>query len=298
MAVLPFGAPHSAPAIGPYVDPERLAAALTDLAWAPLGLAESRHRALSPRLPHALVLHLAHAERVERERGVGERAPSADRLAEWVGGAGGVVATALEALEAAGVLDAGGRVATILHAPPPVARAMEAVAWGRVAESTVGAPSAWVLAHHLAAMAGAGEWVPLSRQRLERALGCGTSGLRAALDRLEAGGVLERRAQPGGVSSYRFAPAVCDVRAMRAMGERGAGEGSMTAASRPAGRVVAAPVPSTGPARGAGAVHPMAEVGVRLSVGGVELEVPAGMRVVVGTGADGRPTIAIVPRDA
>ena len=61
--------------------------------------------------------------------------------------------------------------------------------------------------HREAALLDRDGWTPVSRRVLEQALGCGTSGLRAALDRLVAADIIARREQPGGVSAFRFTDA-------------------------------------------------------------------------------------------
>jgi hypothetical protein len=139
--------------------------------------------------------------------------------------------------------------------------------------------------------------MPVARGGLELALGCGVSGVRGALERLVSAEVLERRGQRGGVSVYRFTDAAWG---------RGRGDG---------GHAVATPVQSSrGAARRAtrgeagpqafgasAAAPPVADVaagrGVRLVLGGVELEIPAGCRAQVVIGADGRPTISLAGPD-
>ncbi|GJG89168.1 hypothetical protein tb265_43490 [Gemmatimonadetes bacterium T265] len=293
---------------------DRLRDGVDWIEWAPLRLAGERRGApASPRLPHALVLHLAHAARAASAPDLPLDAVDTpcdvDGLASMLGTDPDAVVGALRALEQAGVVrgvaGAGGRLPTAAALAPALlgpAPRCAALDWGRVALATVGAPSAWVAAHVLAERLAPHEWTPMPRSALERALGCGVSGVRSALERLTTAGVVERREQRGGVSAYRFAPSLVEARvdAWGGAGERWTDEApaprSTLRAPSPVGQAAAAvatPPPSTPTASAPSVVG--ANTGVRLSVGGVELEVPPGLRVRVEVGPDGTPQISLVP---
>ena len=267
-----------------YVALDPLRAALDALDWAPLRLAAGRAaRPLSPRLPHALALHLALAA---REAG-GAVVPDRTRLAAMLGASAAQLGGALDALVRAGVVvvSAGHGEAVALAAavlgPAPRCAALD---WGALAAATAGSPSAWVAAHALAERLERYQWTPVPRAELEYTLGAGASGARAALDRLVAAGAVERREQRGGVSGYRFTEWAW-----------GGGGVPVTSAVATAGPpvAVASDVVSSGGAAVRAAAEPAS--GVRLVVGGVEVEVPAGLRARVEIGADGRPTLTLLP---
>jgi hypothetical protein len=290
---------------------DALRTALEGAEWAPLRLAgQRRERPASPRLPHALVLHLAqHARELARTAAdaaslaATDVTPDLARLEALLGADRAVVTNALEGLERAGILDragqgttpaAGVRLTPLVLGPAPRCDALD---WRMVSVATAGSPSAWVAAHALAERLDPFDWMPVARGGLELALGCGVSGVRGALERLVSAEVLERRGQRGGVSVYRFTDAAWG---------RGRGDG---------GHAFATPVQSSradahratrdavGPqAFGVSAAPPsVADVaagrGVRLVLGGVELELPAGCRAQVVIGADGRPTISLAGPD-
>lgn len=278
----------AAPAARPaerFVAVDRLRERLDQVNWPPLRLAGSDGRrgpAPSPRLPHALVLHLAHAARGASAPEVPLDAvpvrPDVPALASFLGVDAPVVAGALDALCEGALLEAGPgaaadavTLAPALLAPAPRGAALD---WARVALATAGSPSAWLAAHVLAERLAPGEWTPVPRSALEHALGCGVSGVRGAVDRLAAAGVVERREQRGGVSAYRFAT---------------------TPAVPPAALPSAVPSPALAsplvppPAVPAGSPA----TGVRLTIGGVDLDVPAGLSVRIELGPDGRPRIAL-----
>ncbi len=281
-----------------YVALERLRDHVDRVEWAPLRMTgERRTRPASPRLPHALVLHLAQLARGASARDAALDAVvvpvDVDALAPLLGTDTDGVAGALAALQRAGVVharDAAIATAVALDAsllgPDPRCAALD---WARLAFVTAGSPSAWVAAHVLAERLAPDEWTPMPRSALERALGCGVSGVRGALDRLTAATVIERREQRGGVSAYRFAAAL--------QGRAAAEVRSVAVAGAPTGPVGRGrEAPPAAPAVPAGArPTAAAATGVRLTVGGVELEVPAGLRVRVELGPDGTPQISLVP---
>ncbi len=287
-----------APAGGRYASLDALRAALDDAEWAPLRLAsERRQRPASPRLPHALLLHLAQQAR-ELAGGAPSIAqtvvrPDLPRLEALLGTDRTLVAGAVDALRRAGLVldaDADGLqlAAAALGADPRCA----ALDWRALATATAGSPTAWVAVHALAERLDPYDWTPVPRGGLELALGCGVSGVRGALERLVSADVVARREQRGGVSVYRFTDFA------RGRGGAAAQPGTRPATSLPA--PAAAPgahtrrAPASRPAEGP---HPAAgghtETGVRLVVGGVELEIPSGCRAQVVIGADGRPTITL-----
>jgi hypothetical protein len=276
---------------------DALRAALDDAEWAPLRLAsERRQRPASPRLPHALLLHLAQQAR-ELAGGAPSIAqtvvrPELPRLEALLGADRTLVAGAVDALRRAGLLldaDAGGlQLAAATLGPDPRCAALD---WRALATATAGSPTAWVAVHALAERLDPYDWTPVPRGGLELALGCGVSGVRGALERLVSADVVARREQRGGVSVYRFTDLA-----------RGWGGGAPRPGTRPAAppSAPAAPgaharrAPASHPAEGprpAAGVH--AETGVRLVVGGVELEIPSGCRAQVVIGADGRPTVTL-----
>lgn len=260
--------------------------------WAPLQLARgARTRAVSPRAPQAVLLHLAAQARAESGTEVNladvDLRPDLARLSAFVDAAPNVVARMLDGFLASGALVSGESRPAVVSPPATVRLApglggpaprCAGLHWGRIAVATSGAPSAWVTAHVLAERLAPEEWAPVPRSALEDALSCGTSGLRGALDRLVTGGLLERREQRGGVSLYRFGA-----------GAWGRGETAVEAMdSRPP-----APLRTTA-ARGATSnPTPKTDAGVVLRVGGVDLEVPSGMRARVEIGEDGRPRIVL-----
>lgn len=289
-----------------YVALDRLRASADRIEWAPLRLGgEPRARPTSPRLPQALVLHLAAAARSASDDAAALATVSIplelDVLASFLGTDADAVAGALGALQRAGVVHGVGHEAGrgADQRPEAVALAGEllgpaprcaGLGWSRVALATAGSPSAWVAAHVLAERLAPDEWTPMPRSALEHTLGCGVSGVRSALERLATAGVVERREQRGGVSAYRFAPALFE----HAGQGRGAplGDPRLAPPDRstpaPTARAVASPLVPP-------AMVMAADTGVRLTIGGVELDVPAGLRVRVDVGADGKPQISLVP---
>jgi len=290
-----------------YVSLDALRAALEGADWAPLRLAgQRRERPASPRLPHALALHLAqHARELARTAADAASLAATDvdpdlaRLEALVGADRAVVTNALEGLERAGVLDRAGqgtmpafgvRLAPMVLGPAPRCDGLD---WRGIATATAGSPSAWVAAHALAERLDPFDWMPVARGGLELALGCGVSGVRGALERLVSADLLERRGQRGGVSVYRFTDAAWG---------RGRGDGGYafaTSVQTSRGDAHRATVGAVGPQSSgmSGAAPPVVDVaagrGVRLVLGGVELELPAGCRAQVVVGADGRPTISL-----
>ncbi len=304
-AVRPVAPAPIAPAGSRYVSLDALRATLDAAEWAPLRLAsERRQRPASPRLPHALLLHLAQQAR-ELAGGAPSIAhtvvrPELPRLEALLGVDRPLVAGAVDALRRAGLLldaDADGlRLAAATLGPDPRCAALD---WRALATATAGSPTAWVAVHALAERLDPYDWTPVPRGGLELALGCGVSGVRGALERLVSADVVARREQRGGVSVYRFTDLA-----------RGWGGGG--GAAQPGTRPAAPPsAPAAAPgahARRAPASHPAegprpaagghTETGVRLVVGGVELEIPSGCRAQVVIGADGRPTVTLgAPRD-
>lgn len=273
-----------------YVALDQLREYVDRVEWAPLRLSgERRTRPASPRLLHALVLHLAYAARGASDPGAPLDAVAVpldvDGLASFLGTDADGVAGALGALQHAGVVHGAGPVGadrlpravsltTALLGPAPRCAALD---WGRVALATAGSPSAWVAAHVLAERLVLHEWTPMPRSALERTLGCGVSGVRSALERLTTAGVVERREQRGGVSAYRFVAAASEPETGRQGGD---GRPRMHPHMHPRMHETPAAAPDTG---------------VRLTVGGVELDVPPGLRVRVELGPDGRPQISLVP---
>ncbi|MBV9880672.1 MAG: hypothetical protein JO180_09260 [Gemmatirosa sp.] len=259
--------------------------------WAPVRLATGKRlRTTSPRLPHAIVLHLAAQARealaagADAESSIVSQRLDGDvrRLGPDVGADPEVVADILDALVAARILGRGHdglfQLSSSLLGNEPRCATID---WRALAAATVGSPSAWVAAHVLAELLDAGDWTPVPRSALEHALGCGVSGTRAALDRLVTASVLERREQRGGVSVYRFAPSIQrrSREPRQPFAPRGsAAHGANVEATR------SSAVDS----------HPRLDVGVVVSVGGVELELPPGLRARVEIGADGRPVVRIV----
>jgi hypothetical protein len=313
-AVRPIVPAPAAPAGGRYVSLDALRAALDGAEWAPLRLATGgRERPASPRLPHALLLHLAQAARECTGVAAGAAPsiaptplrPDLPRLEALLGADRALVAGALDALARAGLVEAGDAsdpaghlrlTAAALGADPRCA----ALDWRALAAATAGSPTAWVAAHALAERLTPYDWTPVPRGGLERVLGCGVSGVRAALERLAAAEVVERREQRGGVSVYRFTDLAWGA------GGEGAPTGAPARAFAPAppsapARRVHAPDAAGRAAPGAATPTPgappaatgEAAAGVRLVVGGVELELPAGCRARVVIGADGRPTVTL-----
>ena len=325
--------PQPTPAAGErFVALDRMRAQIERLEWAPLQLTSAaRGRPPSPRVPQALLLHLAHAARLASASdaavaglSIAEIAVAVDTsaLAGFLGADDESVAAALRALLHADALQAGpdtarearpttrrpssldahpglsvgtsapdvlrrtlpGTVtlAPTLLGPPPRCAALD---WSGLALATAGAPSAWVAAHVLAERLVLDEWTPMPRSALEHTLGCGVSGVRSALERLTVAGAVERREQRGGVSAYRFS---AELRAAAGQG------GGVPRVSPPSPPRLAAPA---APRAVTASSMPLAApaTGVRLSVGGVELDVPAGLRVRVEIGADGMPQITLVP---
>jgi hypothetical protein len=297
---------------------EAVRQAVDALEWAPLRLSSApRGRPTSPRLPHALLLHLAHEarealalapDRTVSVAGVPLR-PNPSHLAALIGTDPPSVMGALDALRQGGLLlaaeDAAAgrandavRLAPALLGPAPRCAALD---WRALATATAGSPSAWVAAHALAEQLDRYHWTPVARGGLERALGCGVSGVRGALDRLVAAAVVDRREQRGGVSVYRFTEAAWGGAGQASLAPSAAPDrGGAAAAPVAATPLVLAPPPApppsiTGPPRPA--TTPAAAVGVRLVVGGVELELPAGLRAQVTIGSDGRPTVTLVGAD-
>lgn len=289
-------APESERASG-FVALDRLRGAVEGVDWARVRLgregrggegARTGAFRASPRLPHALVLHLAHAGRGDgRPNGRGDETT----LGGLLGADPAVVRDTLGALAGAGVVRGDGGTYAVdpaLFGPAPACAGLD---WGFIALATAGAPSAWVGAHVLAERLAPDAWVPLPRAVLEDALGCQLSGLRAALDRLVAAEVLERRPQRGGVSAYRFAA--------RAWG--GAGEGAAAGPVAPPTPVRATPARETREARvqptlvapPAAAAPVPTPAGVQLVVNGVQLDLAAGVSARVDVGPDGRPQITI-----
>ena len=288
--ITPLATPRAADR---WVALDRMQEVLHRIEWAPLRLSgETRTRPASPRLPQALVLHLAHLGRLASGRDAavaGVPIPlELGALASFLGTDDAGAAAAVRALQQAGVVHTVGRgaydglSATVALGPALLGAAPRCAAldWSGLALATAGSPSAWVAAHVLAERLVLDEWTPMPRSALERTFACGVSGVRSALDRLTTAGVVERREQRGGVSAYRFSPALY-APTVRARGAPAVGD---------------APVvePGVGPAQVASS-NVAAATGVRLSVGGVELDVPAGLRVRVELGADGTPQITLVP---
>ena len=301
-----------------YVALDRMREQIDRVEWAPLRLSGAeRSRPASPRVPHALVLHVAHAARLASvDDGSLADVPvvlDVGALAGYVGADEDGVAGTLRALWQAGALRAADR--TSVHGtgvpgttpdalPPAVTLAptllgpaprCAALDWDRLALATAGAPSAWVAAHVLAVRLVLDEWTPMPRRALEHTLGCGVSGVRSALERLTVAGVVERREQRGGVSAYRFSSA------MHAAGAPGQGADVPRQPSRQPAQHPTPPAPPQVTPAGAAAAPtapaaPAAPAtGVRLTVGGVDLDVPSGFRVRIEIGADGTPQIMLAP---
>jgi hypothetical protein len=291
--------PAAAPAAAPgsaFVVLDALRAHLDGVEWAPLRLASGRPvRAASPRLPHALALHLAHAARATAD---GLVVPDLPHLAALVGADVPQLAGALEALTRGGVvLPAGATGSPVRLAPAvlgPAAPRGAALDWDAVAVATAGSPSAWIAAHALAERLERYRWTPVPRADLEQALGAGASGARGALDRLVAGGVVARREQRGGVSVYQFEDALWQAGSAPVLGGVGGGRTAPAPAPQTAEHAVAQHAGATRASPGAGPGAAPAP-GLRLVVGGVEVEVPAGLRARVELGADGRPTLTLLP---
>lgn len=313
-----------APAVplgGRYVSLDALRAALDAVEWAPLRLVSGRgERPASPRLPQALLLHLAQHAR-EQASAAGDAATSAasiahtatradlSRLEALLGAERAIVAEILDALQRAGLVDdaiggPGIGAGPAVRLTPAVLGAdprCTALDWRTIATVTAGSPSAWVAAHALAERLDPYDWTPVARGGLEQALGCGVSGVRAALERLVSAELLERREQRGGVSVYRFT----DLAWGRGRGAAPVPVPMLPAHAVPSdtGRSVApvrpsTPPPVTPPPLAHGGTQPVVGPtpggGVRLVIGGVELELPAGCRAQVAIGPDGRPTISLV----
>ncbi len=298
-----------------YVALDRLRDQLDGIVWAPLRLGgERRARPVSPRLPYALVLHLACAARTTSDHDAPLDAVAVpldvDGLGSFLGADPDAVGGVVGALRHAGVVHAvGATTADAVPAAVALAPALlgpaprcAALAWEQVALATAGSPSAWVAAHVLAERLAPDEWTPMPRSALERTLGCGVSGVRSALERLTTARVIERREQRGGVSAYRFAPGVFAPGGIApGVGRQGGGEPSRIGAvpTRPTPTPLTRPHPAPSAVSAAAAPAPppaaAADTGVRLTVGGVEFDVPPGLRVRVELGPDGRPQISLVP---
>jgi hypothetical protein len=294
-------APTPAAAPAPrFVDLAALAAAVGP-GWAPVRLAESppRGRTVSPRLPHAVALHLALEARQMADGPLGAVVPDVARLAGQLGTHEPAVADALDALRRAGVLHPAPPAATadgmagVALAPAVLVAARRCAAlldWPAVAFALAGSPTGWVAAHVLAERLEPGTWTHLPHRAVEEALG-GVAAMRTGLAAVCRAGLVEQEARPGKSTAYRFAS--------RWLAPDGSAPARRTPAAAPAARGPS-PIPAPAPPAPSAA----ADAGTRLVIGGVTFRVPAGeevevqpgLRVVAGLGADGLPVVRLEPR--